>query len=146
MYSYILLIHILAATIWTGGHLILSILILPKALRAKDPEILLEFENGFEKIGMPALFLQVATGLWLAYQLVPEISRWFTFEDYTTTSIALKLIVLGITAAFALNARFRVVPKLTADTLVLFAWYIVPVTILSVCFVILGVGIHAGGY
>lgn len=89
MYSYILLIHILAATIWTGGHLILSILILPKALRAKDPEILLEFENGFEKIGMPALFLQVATGLWLAYQLVPEISRWFTFEDYTTTSIAL---------------------------------------------------------
>jgi putative copper export protein len=146
MYTYILLTHILAATIWTGGHLVLSMLILPKALKAKDPEILLEFENGFEKIGMPALLLQVATGLWLAYQLVPEVSRWFSFEDYTTTSIALKLIVLGITAAFALNARFRVVPKLSADTLVLFAWHIVPVTILSVCFVILGVGIRAGGY
>ena len=146
MYTYILLAHILAATIWTGGHLILSTLILPKALRNKDPELLMEFENGFEKIGMPALFIQIATGLWLAYQLVPEVSSWFTFEDYTTTSIALKLIVLGITGAFALNARFRVVPKLTADTLVLFAWHIVPVTVLSVCFVILGVGIHAGGY
>ena len=146
MYTYILLAHILAATIWTGGHLILSTLILPKALRNKDPESLMEFENGFEKIGMLALFIQIASGLWLAYQLVPEVSSWFTFEDYTTTSIGLKLIVLGITAAFALNARFRVVPKLTADTLVLFAWHIVPVTILSVCFVILGVGIHAGGY
>ena len=146
MYIYIVLIHILAATIWTGGHIILSLLILPKALRAKDPEILMEFENGFEKIGMPALFLQVASGLWLVYQLVPEVSTWFSFADHTVTMIALKLIVLGITAAFALNARLRVVPKLTADTLVLFAWHIVPVTILSVCFVILGVGIHAGGY
>lgn len=146
MYVYILLTHVLAAMIWTGGHIILSTLILPMALRRKDPEVLLDFENAFEKIGMPALFVQIATGLWLAYQLVPDISSWFSFEDNTTTSIALKLIVLGITAAFALNARFRVVPKLTADTLVLFAWHIVPVTILSVCFVILGVGIHAGGY
>ena len=146
MYTYILLTHILAATIWTGGHLVFSMLILPKALRARDPEILLNFENGFEKIGMPALVLQIVTGLWLAYQLIPDVARWFSFDDNTSGSIALKLIVLGITAAFAINARFRVVPNLSADTAVLFAWHIVPVTILSVCFVILGVGIHARGY
>lgn len=28
MYSYILLLHVLAATIWTGGHLVLATTIL----------------------------------------------------------------------------------------------------------------------
>lgn len=146
MHSYILLLHILAATIWTGGHILLSTMILPKALRARDTEILMDFENGFEKIGMPALFIQIATGLWMAYLLVPEVSTWFTFSDFTVTMIALKLIVLAITALLALHARFIVVPKLTADTLVLFAWHIVPVTILSICFVIVGVAIRTGGF
>ena len=146
MHSYILLLHILSATIWTGGHILLSTMVLPKSLRARDTEILMEFENGFEKIGMPALFIQIASGLWLAYQLVPEVSTWFTFGDFTTAMIGLKLAVLTITALFALHARFIVVPNLTADTLVLFAWHIIPVTILSICFVILGVAIRTGGY
>lgn len=146
MYPYIILIHVMAAMIWTGGHIVLATLILPKALREKDPEILLDFENGFERIGMPALFIQIASGLWLAYQMVPNISEWFSFETYAGGMIALKLGTLGLTAAFALNARFRVVPTLSADTLVLFAWHIVPVTVLSICFVVLGVGVHLGGY
>lgn len=146
MHTYILIAHILAATIWTGGHIILSTLILPKSLRAKDPEILLEFENGFEMIGMPALFIQIASGLWLAYQISPEISAWFSFADSINTLIALKLTVLAITAAFAVHARFWIVPSLSPETLVPFAWHIVPVTILSVIFVILGVGIHTGGF
>ena len=146
MYSYIILLNVLAAMIWTGGHIVLSTLILPKALRAKSPEILLEFENGFERIGMPALFVQVASGLWLAYWHVPDISEWFSFETYAGGMVALKLITLGLTALLAVHARFWVVPKLSPETMVLFAWHIVPVTVLSVVFVILGVGIHSGGY
>ena len=43
MYKYILLLHILGATIWTGGHLILSFVILPKALRKRSVEIVNNF-------------------------------------------------------------------------------------------------------
>ncbi len=146
MLPYILLLHVLAATIWTGGHLILSSLILPKALKARDPEILLEFEGGFEKIGMPALLVQVLSGLWLAYQMQPDIGAWIRFDTFTDTSIFLKLATLALTAAFAVSARFFVVPKLSPETLPKFAWHIVPVTMLSVVFVILGVGLNAGGY
>lgn len=146
MYSLILLFHILAATIWTGGHLVLATTVLPRALKARSPEILLSFENGFEKIGMPALVIQIASGLWLAYQQVPEVAEWFSFSDFAVTMIALKLGALALTAGFAISARFFIVPNLRPETLRLFAWHIVSVTLLSVLFVVFGVGIHTGGY
>ena len=51
MYGLLLLLHILAATIWTGGHIVLSTIVLPRALRERSPEPLLQFERGYEKIG-----------------------------------------------------------------------------------------------
>ncbi len=146
MYTYIVLLHVLAATVWTGGHLVLASTVLPRALKVRSPEILLDFENGFEKVGMPALVIQIISGLWLAYQQVPDVAAWFGFETYAATMIALKLGTLAVTAAFAISARFFIVPNLRPETLPLFAWHIVPVTVLSVVFVILGVGIHTGGY
>jgi len=146
MYTYIVLLHVLAATVWTGGHLVLATTVLPRALRARSPEILLDFENGFEKVGMPALVIQIATGLWLAWQQIPDLAAWFGFESFAATMIALKLGTLAVTAAFAVSARFFIVPNLRPETLPLFAWHIVPVTVLSVVFVILGVGIRTGGY
>ena len=146
MYSYFILLHILAATIWTGGHLVLATTVLPRALKARSPEILLSFENGFEKIGMPALVIQIASGLWLAWQQIPDLAEWFGFESFAATMIALKLGTLALTAAIAIRARFFIVPNLRAETLPLFAWHIVPVTALSVVFVVLGVAIRTGGF
>ena len=57
MYGILLLIHILAATVWTGGHIVLSIVILPRVLKERSPEELLRFESVYEKIGMLALIL-----------------------------------------------------------------------------------------
>ena len=71
MYGLALLLHILAATIWTGGHIVLSVVVLPKVLRERSPARLLEFESVYEKIGMPALIIQVITGLFLAYRMLP---------------------------------------------------------------------------
>jgi putative copper export protein len=146
MNSMILIFHILAATIWTGGHLILALLILPKAIREKNVKALLEFEQGYEKIGIPALIVQVASGLWLAYQLQPNIIKWFTFEDFISTHIGIKLGLLAITAIIALDARLRIIPKLNTDRLSTMAWHIIPVTILSIMFVIAGVALRSGGY
>lgn len=146
MHIYILLIHILAATIWTGGHLVLVFTVLPRALAARDPAILLDFEQGFERLGIPALILQVTTGLWLAYLMVPNVAAWFAFEGSTENYIALKLGMLLMMAMLALNARFRVIPNLSAKSLPLMAWHIRVVTALSVGFVIAGVGLNMGGY
>ncbi len=49
----ILLLHILGATIWTGGHIVLCFVILPGVLKENSPEQLLKFESVYEKIGMP---------------------------------------------------------------------------------------------
>jgi uncharacterized membrane protein len=43
MYQLMLILHVLGATVWTGGHLVLAITILPQALRRHDPELILGF-------------------------------------------------------------------------------------------------------
>lgn len=146
MYGAILLLHILAATIWTGGHLVLAIAILPRALMERSPARLLEFESAYERVGIPALIVQVATGLWLAQRLVPELSRWLAFGDPVATLVGVKLLLLATTAAFALDARLRIIPRLSEQNLGALAWHIVPVTFVSVLFVVVGVSFRTGWF
>ena len=146
MYFTVLGLHILAATIWTGGHLILATIILPRALKARDPGLLLGFEEGYEKIGMPALVVQVLTGVWMAWQMVPELARWIQPQDGLEAAITVKLALLATTALLALNARFRVIPCLSAETLPLMGWHIRAVTVISVLFVLTGVLLRSGGF
>lgn len=144
MYGSLLLLHLLAATIWTGGHIVLSVVILPRALRTQSAEVLLEFESVYEKIGMPALVIQVLTGLLLAHRLVPDVAQWFNPAIPVSHAIMAKLALLALTFCFALHARFRVIPTLRAETLRLMAWHIVPVTIISILFVVVGVSFRTG--
>lgn len=144
MYSYVLLLHVLAATIWTGGHLVLASTILPRALAARDPAVLLTFESGYERIGMPALLVQVVTGLWMAHTLRPEVSGWFHMSDPIGRLISLKLALLLATVLAALDARLRIIPRLSAATLPAMARRVVFVTILSVLFVVVGVSFRGG--
>ena len=144
MYGWLLLLHILAATIWTGGHIVLAIVVLPKVLREKSPEQLLAFESVYEKIGMPALVIQVITGLMLAYQMMPDIGQWFNMSNPLSHGIAAKLLLLFLTFCFAIDARFRVIPVLSEHNLKTMAWHIIPVTVFSVLFVVVGVSFRAG--
>lgn len=146
MYGLALLLHILAATIWTGGHIVLSVVVLPKVLRERSPARLLEFESVYEKIGMPALIIQVITGLFLAYRMLPDLGLWLDFSNPLTHPILLKLLLLTLTLCFALSARFRVIPNLSEKTLTTMAWHIVPVTIISILFVITGVSFRTGWF
>lgn len=139
MFTLIVMIHVLAATVWTGGHLVLSLTVLPRALKASDASIIHDFEQGYERIGIPALLIQVATGFWLAFDHLPQPSLWFEFSDRRSTMVATKIILLVATMGLALHARLRVLPHLDASSLRTLAWHIIPVTILSVLFVLAGV-------
>ena len=144
MYGLILFLHILGATIWTGGHIVLSVVVLPGVLRDRAPDRLLRFESAFEKIGMPALLVQVVTGVLLAKRLIPDFAGWFDFSNPVAHVVVTKLTLLAITVALALDARFRVLPKFDETRLTDMAWHIVPVTVLSVLFVAAGVSFRTG--
>ena len=145
MYALMLFLHVLGATAWTGGHLVLALTWLPRVLRERSPEQLLRFEQGYERIGMPALVLQIVTGLWMAYQMVPSVAQWLSPDTPVARAIALKLVLLLCTALIAAHARLRVIPRLSADTLPLMAWHVGAVTLLSVGFVAVGVSLRFGG-
>ncbi|MBX3691010.1 CopD family protein [Dokdonella sp.] len=144
MYTTILFLHILGATIWTGGHLVLAFSVLPAALKARDPARLLAFEKSYEGLGMSALAVQVLTGLWLAHTLQPSIADWFALASPQSKLILLKLGLLLLTAATAIDARLRIIPKLDARTLPKMAVRIALVTLFSVLFVAAGVSFRGG--
>ncbi len=138
MHSFFLVLHVLAATVWTGGHLILAIVVLPKILKTKNIQALTEFEENFEKIGIPALIIQVITGIYLAYSLLPNVSDWFSFSNHISTHVGIKLTLLIITILLALDARFRLIPNLSEKNLTSLAVHIFMVTLVAILFVIIG--------
>jgi len=144
VYGILLLLHVLAATIWTGGHLVLALTVLPRVLKEKSPSELLRFESAYERVGIPALLIQVATGVWLAHRMVPDVSQWFALDNPVSRLIGAKLFLLAVTIALAADARLRTIPKLSEDNLTSLAWHIVPVTVVSVLFVVIGVSFRTG--
>lgn len=144
MYGWLLLLHILGATVWTGGHLVLSLVILPGVLRERSAAKLLAFEAGFERIGMPALVVQIVTGLLLAWRQLPQLTAWFDPANPVAHAILAKLGLLLATFLLALDAKLRVLPRFDDSRLTDMAWHIVPVTVLSVLFVAVGVSFRTG--
>ncbi len=144
MYGWIVLLHLLGATVWTGGHLILALTVLPRALQERSVVELKRFEQGYERIGIPALILQVVTGLWLAHRMVPEWSRWLTGGDPLARGVQIKLLLLLLTVGLALHARLRLLPQLEPDRLPILAVHIGAVTALGVLFVVAGTAFRAG--
>lgn len=146
MFGIILLFHLLGATVWTGGHLILATVILPRALKHHDVEGIRNFENAYEKIGIPALAVQIASGLWLAHRMLPDVSLWFQWHHPIARLVLLKLSLLGVTALLAVDARLRIIPRLGPHNLHSLAWHIIPVTVISMLFVVVGVAFRTGWF
>ena len=144
-YYLVLTLHILGAAVWVGGHLTLALTILPRALELERATIVTEFEQRFERIGLPALAVQVLTGLWLAEHLLGSPEHWLEGSPIARV-VQVKLGLLVFTLALAAHARLRVLPKLSNATLRSLAWHIRLVTIAAVLFVLAGVSIRFGGY
>lgn len=146
MHKYILMLHVVSATVWAGGHLILVFTILPKVLKTKNIESLLSFELGFEKIGIPSLIIQVITGAWMAHDLIPNIKSWFWPPDQYAHLVTYKILFLLLTIGLAFDARLRILPNLNEKNLKSLAWHIISVTILAVLFIIVGCSFRSGGF
>jgi putative copper export protein len=145
LFKILVILHTLGATIWTGGHLVLAVTVLPQALKNRDPDRIHQFEEHFEGFGLIALLIQVITGLWLTWIYFPGFQNFWAFDSFLSTYIGIKLCLLIGTLALAIHARFFIIPNLAKETLNSLAYHIVGVTILAVLFVILGAGIRLGG-
>ena len=150
MYTHhlILILHLIAATIWVGGHLVLAIGYLPKALKRKDFSYIGNFEKTYEPIGMPSLAVLVITGILMAYDYNAGLSSWFSFATPIERVVSLKLICLLTSICFAISAQTRVLPKLRKcqlNKLPEMAVHIICVTLIGVVMVVLGSLVRIGG-
>ena len=96
MYTHhiLLILHLVAATIWVGGHLVLAIGYLPKALKHNDFSYIGNFEKTYEPIGMPSLLVLVITGILMAYDYGVSFSTWLHFDFSIEKVVSLKLLCL----------------------------------------------------
>lgn len=145
LYYTLLAVHILGACIWTGGHLVLALAILPRAWRQRQSELIRNFEAPYERIGIPALALQIITGLTLAWHQLGPPQNWID-PTGPARAVFFKLFLLAATAALALNARLRVIPRLTDNNIPILGFHIIGVTTLSLLFVLTGLSLRLGGF
>ena len=150
MYTHhiLLVLHLIAATIWVGGHLVLAIGYLPKALKHRDFSYIGNFERTYEPIGMPSLLVLVITGILMAYDFGATATAWFHFQYPVERVVSLKLLCLLTSVCFAISAQTRVLPKLRKgriEKLPEMAVHIICVTLLGVTMVLLGSLVRIGG-
>lgn len=144
-HQIILIIHLLAASIWVGGHLFLILRILPATLQQKDISILSDYRLKFGKIGMPSLLILVVTGILLAYDYNVPISDWFSFSNPIEKIISIKLLLLFTSLSLAVHAQKVVFPKLTSNRMLPAIVEIIIVTLIAVSMLILGSLVRVGG-
>jgi putative copper export protein len=144
-FPLLVIIQSLAATVWTGGHLVLDLGVLPRALRAQSAAPIRTFEETFEPLGLTALAIQVLTGLWMGWIYLPDFQGLFSPANPIGMLVGVKLLLLAGTAALALHARLQLLPNLTGDNLSGLAWHIRGITALAIAFVVVGALIRLGG-
>jgi len=145
LYKFMMVAHVLGATVWIGGHIVLVAVVLPKAMRSDEPGRILEFERGYGRLGLGALVVQLGTGLWLADRWVGDWSAIFSEPTPAAHLVLSKLLILTITVGIAGYAYHRVLPRVERTGLRAFAVLSGVTTALAVLLLVLGVGIRTGG-
>jgi len=145
VFPLLVIVHALAATVWTGGHLVLDLGLLPRALRAQSAAAIRAFEEVFEPLGLTALAVQVLTGLWMGWIDVPGFRGLLNPANPIGMLVGVKLLLLAGTAALAVHARLRLIPNHTDDNLSGLAWHIRDINTLAIAFVLVGGLIRLGG-
>ena len=140
VFPLLVIVHALAATVWTGGHLVLDLGVLTRALRDRSAAAIRAFEEVFEPLGLTALAIQVLTGLWMGWIYLPGFRGLFSPVNPIGMLVGVKLLLLAATAALATHARLRLIHNLTG-----LAWHIRGITALAIAFVVVGALIRLGG-
>jgi putative copper export protein len=97
-----LFLHVLAATVWVGGQLVLAALV--PVLRRFGSDATGAVARRFNQVAWPAFAVLVATGIWN----VAAASAQMSHDSGYRTTLIVKLVVVVISgAAAALHIRSR---------------------------------------
>lgn len=144
-HQIILIIHLLAATVWVGGHLILLLRYVPKAIKSKSLEELSSFRKNFEPVGMPSLFILIITGILMAYDFDVTIDKWFLFKNSIEKIVSIKLVLLFISLTLAFITLKFILPSINKISPYILYFIIFLVTTIAVTMLILGSLVRRGG-
>jgi putative copper export protein len=137
-FPILVIVHALAATVWAGGHLLLDLAVLPRALREGSAVQIRDFEETFEPLGLTSLAIQVLTGLWMGRIYLPGFQGLLSPASPIGMLVGVKLLLLALTATLAVHARLRLIPNLSPGNLNSLAWHIRGITALAIAFVVVG--------
>ena len=142
VYEALQLLHVLAATVWVGGHLIIALSYLPEAVRRGNIGIFLEFEKRYgAKLGVPSLLVAGITGLAMAH----SYTGWFS----ATWPIGIKIVLFAVIVLNMVIARrelHKSIGTSSNPSLMRLAVHIVIVTAASILLVIMGWTLRMGIY
>ena len=102
-----LFVHVLAATVWVGGQVVLAGLV--PGLRRLDPTLPRKVARRFAAISWPAFAVLVATGIWN----ILALDATFTGAYGATLMVKIAVVAVSGVTAF-LHARSRSKPGLAA--------------------------------
>jgi uncharacterized membrane protein len=92
-----LFLHVLAATVWVGGQLVLATIV-PVVRSRAEMDVVRAVARRFQQIAWPAFALLVATGIWnLAAVHVGDATNAYR------TTLFVKLLLVGVSGGGALG-------------------------------------------
>ncbi|MDM7276031.1 MAG: hypothetical protein P3X22_007975 [Thermoprotei archaeon] len=142
-YPVLVLIHVLAATMWVGAHLILVTGPLVKTIKSNDVRPTLEFYSAFIWPATIALIIGALTGVILAQMKYPPNS-WLEFGE-PSGRIGEKMALFMILILVSGYAHMKVIPIMRTGgerAVKLTVIYGLVATILSLGFPVLGIMIR----
>lgn len=145
MHQLLLILHLLAACVWVGGHIILLFRYVPTAYKENSIDAINVFRKKFEPLGIPSLLLLIITGILMAYDYNVSFSTWFSFSSKIERVISLKLILITITVISAIVSTRFIFPNLKGKVTPVVLVFISLVTLIAVIMVVLGSTIRYGG-
>lgn len=98
----------------------------------------------FEPLGLPALLLQIITGILLAYHYNVRIENWFSFSNGIEKVVSIKLLLLFFTVVLAAHARFFIIPRLHSGNLLQLGIHILLINIIAIAMLVIGTLIRVG--
>jgi cell division protein FtsW (lipid II flippase) len=145
LYPAMQLIHVIAASMWVGSHLVLATGPMVRALRLRDSRPILEFYRAIAWPATVGLLIAALTGLYMAFLRAPP-SEWFSFGE-PSGRIGEKIVTFIVLLVISGYAHARIVPGMRQNNPSVF-WkailFVVVATLLSLALPLLGSIIRYG--
>jgi putative copper export protein len=142
----LLVLHLLAATVWVGGYVFLVLGYAPEAVRTRDPRGLIDAHQRLQRMALPALAVVIVSGLWLAWNWLPDPTLWFEASLPIAEVIFAKLGLLVLSLLLLTYLRLRVLPTLMPARIPRLALVLVLIALVGVAAAAIGPSFRYGGF